>query len=207
MTQALLEDDSLQCCLTRFAAGDDSALDDLLGRATARLEQLTRAMFRDFARVHRWEETSDVMQNASLRLYRALQTTRPTEVRGFLALAALQIRRELTDLARHYFGPEGLGTNHESHQSFQDETPAHGSPMMAGSASFDPRRLSLWSDFHDQAGLLPAEEREVFNLIYYQGLSQSEAVEVLGISERTLQRRWQSARLTLHDALDGQLPV
>jgi RNA polymerase sigma-70 factor (ECF subfamily) len=54
---------------------------------------------------------------------------------------------------------------------------------------------------------LPAEDREVFDLIYYQGLSQAEAAGLLDISERTLQRRWQSARLALHDALAGQLPV
>ena len=205
MNQATLETDNLHSCLTRYAAGDDSALNELLVRATARLEQLTRVMFRGFVRVRRWEETSDVMQNASLRLFRALQTTRPTDVRGFLALAALQIRRELIDLARHYFGPEGLGTNYESHEGLQDETPAHGTPMIAGAVSLDPRRLALWSDFHDQAGRLPNAEREVFDLIYYQGLSQADAVKVLGISERTLQRHWQSARLTLHDALGGCL--
>lgn len=206
MIHVALDADSLQGCLTRFAAGDDSALNELLSRSSARLEQLTRAMFRDFERVHRWEETSDVLQNASLRLYRALQTTRPTEVRGFFALAALQIRRELIDLARRYFGPEGLGANHESREGWQDETPSHGSRLLAGSASLDPRRLARWTDFHDQAGQLPTEEREVFDVIYYQGLSQAEAVVVLGISERTLQRRWQSARLTLHDALGGALP-
>ncbi len=207
MTQAMLEDDSLQCCLTRFAAGDDSALNDLLGRATARLEQLTRAMFRDFARVHRWEETSDVMQNASLRLYRALQTTRPTDVRGFYALAALQIRRELTDLARRYFGPEGLGTNYETCELWPaDTSTANAFDVSSSSSSFDPQRLASWTDFHKQAEQLEPEDREVFDLIYYQGLSQAVAAAVLGVSERTIQRRWQSARLALHDALDGRLP-
>ena len=46
-----------------------------------------RAMFRHFARVHRWEETADVLQSASIRLYQALQATRPTDVRGFFRLA------------------------------------------------------------------------------------------------------------------------
>ena len=36
------------------------------------------------------------------RLYRALETVTPVSVRDFLNLAAVQIRRELTDLARYY---------------------------------------------------------------------------------------------------------
>lgn len=207
MTQVALDADSLQGCMTRFAAGDDMALNELLKRTSARMEQLTRSMFQDFARVHRWEETADVLQNASLRLYRALQKTQPTDVRGFYALAALQIRRELTDLARRYFGPEGLGANYETRELWPAETSASNAfDVPASSGSFDPQRLASWTDFHNQAERLEPDDREVFDLIYYQGLSQGEAAAVLGVSERTIQRRWQCARLALHDALDGRLP-
>jgi hypothetical protein len=37
-------------------------------------------------------------------------------------------------------------------------------------------------------------------------LTQAEAAEVLGVSARTVLRRWQSACLALHDALRGILP-
>jgi DNA-directed RNA polymerase specialized sigma24 family protein len=40
----------------------------------------------------------------------------------------------------------------------------------------------------------------------YQGLSQAEAAELLGGSERTVKRRWQTARLILHEALQGEVP-
>jgi DNA-directed RNA polymerase specialized sigma24 family protein len=43
-------------------------------------------------------------------------------------------------------------------------------------------------------------------LLYYQGVSQTEAAAILDISERTIKRRWQSARLRLHDALEGRMP-
>lgn len=197
----------LQECVSRYADGDDVALNELLQRSMNRLEVLTRAMFRDFARLRRWEETGDILQNASLRLYRALQLTRPANVRGYLALASLQIRRELTDLVRSYFGPEGIGANHETHDSVTlDRSSPTALSTAAASGSFDPQRLASWSDFHRAADRLPGDEREVFDLIFYQGLSQAEAAELLAISDRTLQRRWQSARLALHDALDGQLP-
>jgi len=35
---------------------------------------------------------------------------------------------------------------------------------------------------------------------------QAEAAALLGVSDRTVKRRWQSARLHLVDALHGQLP-
>jgi DNA-directed RNA polymerase specialized sigma24 family protein len=44
------------------------------------------------------------------------------------------------------------------------------------------------------------------DLLFYQGLQQAEAAAVLGVSERTVKRRWQSARLALHEALGGRLP-
>jgi RNA polymerase sigma factor (sigma-70 family) len=53
---------------------------------------------------------------------------------------------------------------------------------------------------------LPAEEREVFDLVWFQGLSQPQAAALLGVSEATLKRRWWSARQRLHGALKGLLP-
>jgi RNA polymerase sigma-70 factor (ECF subfamily) len=44
---------------------------------------------------------------------------------------------------------------------------------------------------------LPDEEREVVQLLWYEGLRQPEAAVVLGISLATLKRRWQVARLRL----------
>ncbi len=197
----------LQEWVTRYAEGDDVALNELLQRSMDRLEVLTRVMFRDFVRLRRWEETGDVLQNASLRLCRALLATRPVDVRGFLALASLQIRRELTDLVRRHFGPEGIGANHETLDSISsDRSSTTALPVAPASGSFDPGKLAIWSEFHREASQLPNDEREVFDLIYYHGFSQIEAARVLDISERTLQRRWQTARLNLHDALNGQLP-
>jgi RNA polymerase sigma factor (sigma-70 family) len=49
---------------------------------------------------------------------------------------------------------------------------------------------------------MSAEDREVMDLVYYQGLTQEEAAQVLGISHRTLKRRWFSARTRLHGALN-----
>ncbi len=81
-------------------------------------------------------------------------------------------------------------------------------PDPAGSrrSFYDPGRLAEWTGFHAQVEALPEEEREVFDLLFYQGLPQAEAAAVLGVSERTIKRRWQAARLALHEALGGRLP-
>jgi RNA polymerase sigma-70 factor (ECF subfamily) len=157
-------------------------------------------MLRSFPRVKRWEQTDDVLQNASLRLYRSLGELRPASAEDFFRLAAVNIRRELLDLAKHYYGPQGQGANHAS------VTKASGSVFEPPDSAEDSSRLAAWAEFHQQAELLPDEEREVFDLLWYQGLSQEEAGELLKVSERTVKRRWQSARLYLHKALHGELP-
>jgi RNA polymerase sigma-70 factor (ECF subfamily) len=63
-----------------------------------------------------------------------------------------------------------------------------------------------WTEFHRQAEALPDEEREAFDLVYYQGLNYAEAADVLGVSAKTVMRRWQAACLRLHDAVGGRLP-
>ena len=63
----------IQRCIDRLRSGDATARDELLAHAVDRLTRLTRKMLRDFPGVHRWEETDDVLQNAVLRLCRALE--------------------------------------------------------------------------------------------------------------------------------------
>jgi DNA-directed RNA polymerase specialized sigma24 family protein len=51
---------------------------------------------------------------------------------------------------------------------------------------------------------LPEDEREVFSLLWYEGLTQDEAVQVTGMSKRTLRRRWQDARYRLGKVRRGE---
>src|SRR4051812_6673254 len=99
--------------ITRLQLGDPEARSRLIANAFEHLDRWTRRMLKDFPRVQRWEETSEVRQAALLRLNRALEQTQPATVRDFLRLAACEIRRELIDLARHDQGPQGLDTNHD----------------------------------------------------------------------------------------------
>jgi RNA polymerase sigma-70 factor (ECF subfamily) len=206
MGDAVSQTRQIQGWIDRLRAGDESARQELFHCAYQRLLQLTRKMLRGYPRVRRWEETDDVMQNAALRLHRTLADVRPATTADFFRLAALNVRRELLDLAKHYYGPHGQGANYRTpgQGSGPDAQAAPGQNEPA--ADDDPDRLAAWTEFHQRVEMLPDEERDVFGLLWYQGLSQAEAAEVLGVSERTVKRWWQSARLKLHEALGGRLP-
>lgn len=49
--------------------------------------------------------------------------------------------------------------------------------------------------------VLPEEQREIVNMLFYEGLTQDEAAAILGISIRTLKRRWQETKLLLGEKL------
>jgi len=193
----------IQGWIDRLRAGDDSARSELIRCAGGRLVRLTRKMLKSYPSVGRWEETDDVLQNALLRLHRALQAVTPATARDFFRLAAVQVRRELIDMARRYCGPEGIGANHASRA---DDEGAIGRPHEPSDTTREPGRLASWTEFHRRIEGLADEDREVFDLIWYQGLTQPQAAAVLGVSERTVGRRWLAARLRLAEALHGQLP-
>jgi len=63
-----------------------------------------------------------------------------------------------------------------------------------------PATQARWRDLLlHREGVLPAGEREVFDLLFVLELSQ-EAARQLGVSVPTVKRRWRLARLKLHDA-------
>ena len=192
----------LHCLLARLQAGDRAAWDELYARTGTRLEALARRMLNGFPGVRRFEETADVLQNASLRLIRSLQAARPGSVREFFVLAGTQLRRELLDLKGRYLGPQGAATH--------AAVPAGGnSGDLAATVPYagpTPLELEEWSEFHRQIEELPADERAVIDLHYYQGLGKDEAAEILGVDVRTVQRRWNRALLRLKSVRCGEWP-
>jgi len=189
-------DNQLRAMIEEAALVDPQARAALVAHASGRLLLLTRKMFQDFPGLRRWEETDDVFQSAMIRFHRALGGVEVASVDHFFHLAAVQVRRELLDLVKHHFGPEGAGRWHHTDGMAPDE---RGGSLHVRAG--EPENLSDWSDFHAAIDGLPSDERAIFDLVYYQGLSQEEAARVLGLSFRTLKRRWQSAKLRLHGIL------
>ena len=189
-------DTQLQGLLDQSLKGNPAAKEALLHHACDRLLRLTRKMFHGHPGLRRWVQTDDVFQNSLVRLHRALSQVEVHDVRHFFNLATIQIRRELLDLARKTFGPHGIGRNHHT-----DHQPADENGGSLHTLSDEPDDLEAWETFHQRAEDLPDKEREVFDLLYYEGLEQLEAAKVLGISERTIRNRWNQAKLLLSGEL------
>jgi len=192
--------------LQRLAAGDADVREDVIGWACERMCEIAHRMLPAFPAVARWEQTDDVVQNAALRLDRALRDIVPADARGLVGLAATQVRRELLDLARKYRGPESYGANHETnYQRLDGELRAKVDDAVLPVESDDI--LDRWTRLHNAAGELPEEEREVFHLCWYLGLKQDEIAGVLGCSVRTVKRRWETAKQLLAAAMPGEKPL
>lgn len=183
--------------LDRMKAGDPMAINTMLKRVTNRLDRLANKMLACFPRVARWADKDDVLQNASMRLIRALENVRPDSMRAFYALASTQIRRELLDLTKSLFGPMGDAAHHISIDPTDSAAVRKAEPAFPG----DDRELENWCHFHEEVGNLPAEEREVVGLIFYHGWKQDEVAELFAVHPRTVQRWWQSALRRLREVL------
>jgi RNA polymerase sigma-70 factor (ECF subfamily) len=189
--------------IDRLRAGDRAAADELLRSVGGRLERLARRMLKGFPNVKRWADTGDVLQSASLRLLRTLERIRPDSTRDFFNLAAVHVRRELLDLARHFGGPHGVGANHASVAPGADAGPP---AYEAAAPAADTADLDRWVRFHEAVEALPVEEREVVGLKFYHGWGDAQIAELLQVTDRTVRRYWKSACLRLNAELGGRLP-
>jgi RNA polymerase sigma-70 factor (ECF subfamily) len=149
-------------------------------------------MFRRQSDLRALSETDDVVQQALVRLYRALATVQPPTVRAYFGLAARQIRWVLQDMARKLATAKVV--------RYADALPAE----RLHDPADEPSNLLEWCEFHERVNALPDEQREVFDLLLYQGLPQAEAAALLGISVRSVKRLWQQARLRLRDHYPGR---
>jgi RNA polymerase sigma factor (sigma-70 family) len=196
----------LQACLDRLRGGDAAARDELLRHSQQRLRKLAAKMLARMPAVRRWEDTDDVLQRLLLRMDQLVGRVEVAAVPDYLCLAATNLRRVLIDLIRHYQGPHGLGANYATPPPALRDGAGRNAPEATAADSADSLSLDDWSAFHEKAAELPDDERAVFDLLWYHGLSQEEAAGVLAISLSTLKRRWQSARVRLAEAFQGRLP-
>jgi RNA polymerase sigma-70 factor (ECF subfamily) len=171
---------------------------ELLARAACRLRLLCATfLYKSYPRLTRPPvnlETDELLGGVVARLLTALRTTRPQTVRQFFALACQHMRWQLNDLARRL-----------------DEQPAVASMPEAGVAGPPLSSVSgLTPDGRRMLAAiegLPEDEREVFDLVGIQGLTHPEAAGVVGVSEKTVQRRLNRARLLLAERLADLRPT
>ena len=151
----------------------------LLDRAVRRLHVLCATLlYRSYPRLTQPPlnlQADELLGAVAERLLKALREARPRTVRQLFALANQHMRWELNDLARRL-----------------DEQPAAVElreglvPSPASSVSgLTPDGLRMLQAIDE----LPEDEREVFDLVRIQGMTQVEAAELLGVSTVTVKRR------------------
>jgi RNA polymerase sigma-70 factor (ECF subfamily) len=175
-------------------AGDspaESVVRELLDRAVRRLHHLCAALLhRSYPRLTRppLNLSAEEMLGAVVeRLIKALRKARPTDVRQFFALACQHMRWELNDVARR------LDEQTPSPEVDQGLVPT---PDDSGSSLTPVGRRMIGA-----IDALPDAEREAFDLVRIQGMTQAEAASVLGVSIMTVSRRLNSGLQLLADAL------
>jgi RNA polymerase sigma-70 factor (ECF subfamily) len=180
-------------------AGDSPAepvVRSLLDRAVRRLHQLCATLLhRSYPRLARPPlnlQTDEMLSAVVERLLKALREARPANVRQFFALACQHMRWELNDLARRL-----------------DEQPApvelkEGMAPAAWSSGsgLTPDERRMLSAIEN----LPADEREAFDLVRIQGMTQAEAARVLDVSVMTVKRRLNRGIQLLTAALEDLTP-
>ena len=151
----------------------------LLARAVHRLRFLCAALLhRSYPRLTRAPvnlEADELLSAVVERLLKALENARPENVRQFFALANQHMRWELNDLARR------LDNQPAAAELCEGFVPAPASSV----SGLTPDGLRMLQAIDK----LPEEEREVFDLVRIQGMTQAEAAQVLGVAGVTVKRR------------------
>jgi RNA polymerase sigma factor (sigma-70 family) len=169
---------------------------ELLDRAIRRLQVLcTNLLYRSYPRLTRPPvnlQPDELLSGVVERLLKAMREVHPQTVRQFFALANQHMRWELNDLARRLDKQPGAVPLYEG----SVPTP----PSSDSGLTPEGRRLLEAID------KLPEDEREAFSLVRIQGLTHTEAAEVLSVSPKTVQRRLNRGLLVLAEQLDDLRP-
>ncbi len=168
----------------------------LLDRAVRRLHLLCATqLHRSYPRLTQPPlnlQVDELLGAVAERLLKAMREVRPQNVRQFFALANQHMRWELNDLARR------LDEQPVSVELREELVPAYDS---SGSGLTPNGRRML-----EAIDNLPDDEREVFDLVRVQGMTQADAARLLGVASITVRRRLNRGLRLLTEKLDDLRP-
>lgn len=181
--QDMQVDAGIDALLARWRAGDGAARDMLIAALHDELSQIAS---------HRLRRerggslmTGDLVNDAVIQLIRVDQA-QLTGHAHFVALASRVMRNVLIDHAR------SKATDKRRHHKVELNT------AVDGGQRFD---LIALDSALIRLGAIDARLMELVEMRYFGGMTLCDCAEVMGISEATAKRRWQTARAWLTDAL------
>jgi len=175
--------------LRQLQAGDAGARDALFAAAYTELHSLAQARLRNGGR-NTELDTTCLVHESYLRFVNAGEL-RAEDRRAFFAYASQVMRSVIVDsmrerIARKRGGvwqPVTLSTKLEANVAEGEETVLKVHEALGALEQAEPRLA------------------QVAQMRYFGGYSEQEIAEALGISERTVQRDWEKARIMLMAAL------
>lgn len=180
---------SLTELIQEVAAGDLAARDKLFAAAYSELRKLARSRLRDGGR-NTFLETTALVHESYLRFVKVGEL-RIEDRRAFFGYASKVMRSVIVDAVRERQAERRGGDVSELTLDTQV------SAQLPGGET---------ETLHVHEALLALEQAEprlaqVVEMRYFGGYSELEIAEVLGVTERTVRRDWDKARLLLMSAL------
>jgi RNA polymerase sigma factor (sigma-70 family) len=201
---------SVTSLLDQINAGDGRQLGPLYALVRTRLTIMATKLLESYPIVKEAEGVDDIVQELWQRLSRALLHCKPSDSRKFFGLAGFKMHQLLTDMVRRL-----RRTRHSAVEDFDAyETKIRMFKARRLGARTTSRGPATTCERHEQicrllqaVGRLSGDEREVLMNTYYLGLSAPAAAKVMGLSEKTVDRRLDSARKHLLVILEKMGPV
>jgi RNA polymerase sigma factor (TIGR02999 family) len=175
--------------LRRAQAGDDGAVHDLFSITYQELRQMARNRLR---RVDRGAvlDTTALVHECFLRFANANRLEVSDRVH-FFRYAGQAMRSVIVDMARAALRDRrGGGAIHQSLSTTIGETTAAGE-----------EEILRVHEALDELAKYDARMVQVVEMRYFAGMTEAEVAEALGLTDRTIRRDWEKARLLLAQAL------
>lgn len=179
--------------LNAWQQGNPQALSEVMPQVYGRLRRLAQSYFQNERADHTLQPTA-LVHEAFMRLECQRQGAWRSRSH-FFAIAATVMRRILVDYARG----RAVAKRGRGEAALPLEEARH-VPALQGEAK--ENLLALDAALRGLEALDPMQARLV-ELRYFGGLNVNETAAVLGVTSRTVKRRWQTARFWLYRELGG----
>ena len=170
-------------------AGDSRAADQVVVLLYDELRRLARSRLRRAGELTLLDTTA-LVHESYLRIQQAA-TPEFADRKHFLAYAAKAMRTIVIDIARaRQADRRGGGAQHVTLDTAINE-----------SVSLEDEEVLRVHEALEELASVEQRLAQVVEMRYFGGLTEAEIAECLGLTERTVQRDWQKARLFLSMAL------